>query len=209
MKRWLPYALAIVAGLVAVVLMFGPGLGGGTPADDEEPAKAKGEERRVTRTAGDADEGVPAEPGDEAADGAAEGVAPRADGAPPPRGTLRPMTKAERELEARLARPYNEHYSLVSAWWMQTERLLIKKGDRALSEEAGRIDRYLRDQSQRNDDTLDVPATLAEERAVIEKVRAAHGSDPEIARILGYISASADAVEQGKDPGEVPKPPKL
>lgn len=204
MKRWLPYALAVVAGLVAVVLMFGPGLGGGTP-DDEEPADGK-EERRVTRTAGDAEEGVPAEPVGQASGGAA----PREDrSAPPARGTLRPMTKAERELEARLARPYNEHYSLVSAWWMQTERLLIQKGDRDLSAEAGRIDRYLRDQSQRNDDTLDVPATLAEERAVIEKVRAAHGSDPEIARILGYISASADAVEQGKDPGEVPKPPKL
>lgn len=196
MPKWLPYALAVVAGLVAVVLMFGPGLG---EEPEEEPvAGGEGAERRVVTRAG----------GDEAPGGEATAETPEGEILrPAPPGTLRPMNKGESEALARRERPINKHYYHTSSSWVRLSQVLSKAGEKELAGDAGQISTFLQDQIRRGDDTLDVGATIARERDVIAKVRASGAaSDAEVASILDYLDASTQAVLDGRDPSDIPKP---
>lgn len=192
MKNWLPYVVAAVLGIGVAVLAFGPGMGGGSSAD--APDKVAKVERKV-ETLGNRRDGRTAE----------EIVADAKANPLPPPGTLRPQNKAEIEHSARLARPFNRHYAHVGSFWNRAAQLTGKEHPE-LSAECGAMGRYLRDQGNLADDLIDVSGTIAKEKALAAKVRAAANANEELIGILEYIDESGQAVLDGKDPTTVLKP---
>ncbi|MDP2305965.1 MAG: hypothetical protein Q8P18_08050 [Pseudomonadota bacterium] len=197
MKKWLPYVVAAVLGIGVAVLAFGPGLGGGpstatTAGDLPEKLEDGG---RSVRTINNPGQGRTAE--DVVADA-------RANPLPPP-GTLRPQNKAEIEHAARLARPFNQHHAYVGAFWNRAAQLVGKENP-DLAKECGAMGRYLRDQGNLPDDSIDISGTIAKEKSLADKVRATAAGNTELIGILDYIEESGQAVLDGKDPTTVLKP---
>lgn len=186
MRRALPFVAAgvvvLVAGVVAAVLLMD---GGDGPA---KGGKRKQQEAVTEVVAGD--------------EGEEPKVRERRQSAP---GTLRPMNEGETEALARRGRPLNQHVARVSSWWA-TLGLELRNTDPDLSVQIEELNVYLQDQTRRNEDTLDVAATIDRELALAAKTRAAHGSDPRFAALLDYVEASANAVKNGEDPTKVVKP---
>lgn len=194
MKRWLPVLL--VGGIVVVVavgayLALGRGDAPSEQAEVEAPASTVVVRERSGGAASDEGEELRPSPND---------------GPVPPRGTLRPMNKGETEMAARLARPINVHAQYVGSWWGQIQREL-REDDPDLAISVEELTGYLRDQTRRNDDTLDVNAVLEREMALEAEIRAKHAAgDPRLTAMLDYVKASAEAVKAGQDPAKVEKP---
>jgi hypothetical protein len=210
MKKWLPYVVAAVLGVGVAVVAFGPGMSGDGKEKPAKQAKREGrdgkaEKKSVTQKDMGADgfdithvEGETRTP--------AEIVAEAKANPPPPPGTLRPMNEAEIKHEARLARPFNQHYAYVASFWNQAARL-VGPADSDISRECSAMARYLRDQGNLNEE-LDVAAAIAKEQALIAKVRSSAPGNSELDAVLNYIQASSQAVLDGNDPTAVPKPGK-
>jgi hypothetical protein len=198
MKKWIPYVIAAVLGIGVAVLAFGPGLGG-APAEKKAPAKKS----EVGKNFGDNGSAVIRPAGD---DRLPSDVVADAEAHPiPPPGTLRPQNQAEIEHSARLARPFNMHFTHTASFWNRAAQI-VGQHDADLGSQCGTMSKYLRDQSKLNDDELDAPAVIAREQALETKIRAAVKGDGELDGVLDYIHASGQAVLDGKDPTEVPKP---
>lgn len=192
MKRWLPYVIAVLLGVGVAIAMFWPSTStsptttGATSASAGASTSAKAPDP-IGEAPG------PADPGDPV--GAGNG----ADAAP------REATKAEVANNTRRARPYNQHYQLVSSFWRQTERLAAA-ADAEIARECGTMEDLLRSQSRLNEDEADIAATLQKEIALAQKVKAANLPDGQIGRMMDYILASAQVTMQGGDPSTVHRP---
>jgi len=205
MQKWLPYLVAAVLGIGVAVVAFGPGMGS---APKERPAKAekadKGEKKVRTVVDMGADgmdlvrtEGETKTPAEVVAEGRANPI--------PPSGTLRPMNEGEIAHAARLARPFNQHFAYVSAFWNRAAQLTGAAGS-DLSRECSQMTRLLRDQGNLDDADMDVAGTIAKEKALVARIRSGVPSTPELEGVLTYIEESGQAVLDGKDPTTVLKP---
>lgn len=204
MKKWLPYLVAAVLGIGVAFVAFNPGGKEEAPAASEKEPKKK----KTVRTSVDmgADGFDLARTEDEAktpAEVVAEG---RANPLPPP-GTLRPLNESEIKHQARLARPYNQRYAYVAAFWNRSAQL-IGPTDMELARECSEMARYMRDQGNLDDRDLDVGAAFDKERALVAKLRAADPGNTELDGVLGYIEETMAAVVAGEDPTKVVKPHK-
>ncbi len=203
MKKWLPYIVAAVLGIGVAVVAFGPGMGG---ASKEAPAKAEKPGKRKVQTAVDmGKDGVDVVRTEGETKTPAEVIAEGRANPPPPPGTLRPMNQAEIDHQARLARPFNQHYAYVAAFWNRAAQL-AGPADSDLSRECSAMSRYLRDQGNLENEELDVAAVIAKEKALAAKVRAAVPGNEELGGVLDYIEESGQAVLDGQDPTKVLKP---
>lgn len=126
------------------------------------------------------------------------------DGPPPPPGTIRPMNPAEIAQQTRMARPYNVHVNYVSAWWGRAAQLLLTSNPE-LEKEIEALTKTLQAGTKLNEGEIDIPALLAQESAVLEKLKAA-ANTPELKEIVTYLSASLEVTLAGGDPTAVPKP---
>lgn len=206
MKKW-PIAVAVLVGLGAAFLAFGPGL-------EREPEKQPAPEVRE-RTPGKVEPSVEAaeakdvhqrpsdEPPREAQDAATEAAWRDSLTNPPPAGTLRPENKAELALKARNARPFNKHHDHVAAYWTRAA-MIMNKTDTEVAGECGRMGRYLQDQSRLDDTMLDVNATLKLELELAARLTQTT-EDPEMQEILDYVQRSAQVALDGGDPSTVSK----
>jgi hypothetical protein len=203
-KSRLAYVAAGIAGVLVAVLLFGPGMGDGGD-DDERPASPskteapEAEAPTATRTeAPDDAEEEPARPRS-----SEDVIRAYHENPPPPPGTLRPLNKAEIELQERLERSYNKHYAHVASWWTRAAQILSKR-DKALAGDVAELEAMMREQSQLNE--IDERAIITREREIIRKIQDADLGDSELDIILSYVDQSAGVVLQGGDPSTVPKP---
>ncbi|MDP2313903.1 MAG: hypothetical protein Q8P41_13435 [Pseudomonadota bacterium] len=203
MKKWLPYVVAAVLGLGVAILAFGPGMGGGD-STEKPPVAAKGDKKKV-QTVNFGEDGTAIARSPDETRTPAEIVEEAKANPPPPPGTLRPQNKAEIEHSARLARPFNQHFAHVSAFWSRAAQL-TGKDNPDLARECSAMSRYMRDQGNLNDDAIDIAGTIAKEQALAEKLRAAADGNEELVGVADYITEASQAVLDGKDPTLVQKP---
>jgi len=202
MNKWVPYVIAAALGLGVALLAFGPGMRS-TPKPATEKAEKAEKKPDANRDFGD--QGFALSRDADEARTPEEIVAEAKENPLPPPGTLRPQNKAELEHAARLARPFNQHFAHVSAFWGRAAQL-VGKADPELAKECSAMTRYIRDQGNLNDDAIDIPGTIAKEQALVAKLRASGVGDSELTGVLDYIDASGKAVLDGQDPTTVPKP---
>lgn len=192
MRKWLPWIAVTVAGLALALLLFGIGMMDTAVRPDKALGGVGRKKAAISRSEAD-------DPQGQGADAAAPGTEGRTAGGPPP---TRAPNKAELAQTARRARPFNTHYEFVASYWTKTEQLLLA-GHPDIAAEAGQMERYLRDQSNANE--ISVEEALRHELDLIAKIRAFE-SDPELRYVVDYIYDSAQITLQNGDPSTVLKP---
>lgn len=195
MKRWLPYVIAVLFGVLVAAAMFWPST---STTSRHGTASAGAASTPAATPSTVSTEGVPPE---SPSGTTAPPTDPAGATASPPRAT----TAAEVASAARRTRPYNQHYQAVASLWRQSERLAAT--DNAdLARECGLMEELLRSQSRLNDDEADIAATLQKEITLAQKVKAAGLSDPQVGRMMEYIIETAQLTLQGGDPTTVHRP---
>lgn len=194
MKHWLPTVAAVAFGLVLAGLLFWP-RGAAQPPSSVGAVVAP---VSTVTTVRQPDASLPPEPSE-----ATSSTMPIGTGAVNPD---RATTPAETALQARLARPYNQHAQRAVAYWGQGSKFATQEGATAIAAEMNLMDDYLDGQAGLAVGELDEATVLQKELDLVAKVRAAHLQTPEIGGMMDYVEASAKVALAGGDPRTVVRP---
>ncbi|MCB9759011.1 MAG: hypothetical protein H6739_04160 [Alphaproteobacteria bacterium] len=198
MNKTILYVIAAVGGIGLAVLLF--------PSADESTATGVGAAPTTASGSGSGAEGSGQTGGVviERSDKPKKEARATEDGPPAPG----PKSSVFLDLEAqRRSQPFAQFGRTASPAWQALGLELGKQGAEDLATRTREMSRVIRE--SRRDQDFDVPASIAEQRTLLDEIRAAGHGDPipeQIARVdklLDTLEADlASLAEGGGDPGE-------